>query len=106
MAAASAKDNTYKGVTENAVRLFKYLVSEYFEDFRSSILTWVRQTVVVLWESEAEAESLQAGQLQAARLRQLYTAHVIPDKLFALTALGAKHMRSCVVAHGRRERRG
>ena len=83
VAAASAKDNTYKGVTENAVRLFKYLVPEYFEDFRTSILTWVRKTVVVMWESEAE--SFQAGQLQAARLRQLYTAHVIPDKLLALT---------------------
>ena len=29
VAAASAKDNTYKGVTENAVRLFKYLVPQY-----------------------------------------------------------------------------
>ena len=58
--------------------------------------------MVVLWESEAE--SLQAGQLQAARLRQLYTAHVIPDKLLALTAwvpaTGGDALLRTVVANG------
>ena len=73
-------DKTFDGVTENAVRLFKYLVPDYYEDFRLSVHIWVHETLQVLFESEA----LPVGQPQAARLRKLYTAHVIPDELLGL----------------------
>ena len=45
---AAGEGKEYEGVTENAVRLFKYLVPEYYEDFVSSIALWVDRTIAFL----------------------------------------------------------
>ena len=52
-AAAAGDDKTFEGVTDNAVRLYKYLVPDYYEEFRLSVHTWVHETLQVLFESEA-----------------------------------------------------
>ena len=80
-AAADAREkNEFEGVTENAVRLFKYLVPEYYEDFKVSVAKWVHDSLDTLSPSDD-------GQPQAARMAQLqvvYTKRVIPDELVAL----------------------
>ena len=54
VAAAAAGDSTeYEGVTANAVRLFKYLVPDYYEDFKKSVATWVHDYLKVLLPSGA-----------------------------------------------------
>ena len=74
-AAADAGENKeFEGVTENAVRLFKYLVPQYYEDFKVSVAKWVQDNLDSLCESLP----------QAAQLQVVYTKHVISDELVAL----------------------
>ena len=83
VAAAAAGDSTeYEGVTANAVRLFKYLVPDYYEDFKKSVATWVHDYLKVLLPSGAG--ELPQDRAQAGSLQVLYTKHVIPDELLRL----------------------
>ncbi len=59
-------------VTASAVRLYKYALGDYYEEFVSSCHDWVRRTVALL-------PPAMAGQPQAAALQRLYTEHVVPD---------------------------
>ena len=90
--AETAKDGL-KGVTATAVRLFKYLIPEYYENMKESVKEWVGANSEVLPAGGAGQPQAAAGQpqaavgqpqaagLQAARLQALYTKHVIPDEL-------------------------
>ena len=52
-AAADAGENKeFEGVTENAVRLFKYLVPQYYEDFKVSVAKWVHDALDSLSPSD------------------------------------------------------
>ena len=76
VAAAAAGDSTeYEGVTANAVRLFKYLVPDYYEDFKKSVATWVHDYLKVLLPSGAG--ELPQDRAQAGSLQVLYTKHVM-----------------------------
>ena len=94
-AAASAAEDAgegrdFEGVTANAVRLFKYLVSQYYEDFQASVTRWVHDTLDLVLPNDASHSAAESqpqaagGQPQAARLQALYTKHVIPDDLLEL----------------------
>ena len=80
-----------EGVTANAVRLFKYLVPDYYEDLKRSTEAWVCKTVDVVPRAACQPHAT-AGQPQAASdftsklalLQIIYTKHVIPDELLEL----------------------
>ena len=86
--AGEGKD--FEQVTANAVRLFKYLVPQYYEDFQASVKRWVHDTLDLLLPNDASHSAAESqpqaagGQPQAARLQALYTKHVIPDDLLEL----------------------
>jgi hypothetical protein len=89
-AAAAAAETAGEGkefedVVGNAVRLFKYLVPDYYEDFKISIAKWVQLHVEVV-EPEAihQPQAVAAASSHAARMQILYTEHVIPDELLQL----------------------
>ena len=69
-AAASAAEDAgegrdFEGVTENAFRLFKYLVPQYYEDFQASVKRWVHDTLDLLLPNDA-SHSVAESQPQAA----------------------------------------
>ena len=73
-AAVAGEKKEFEGVPENAVRLFKYLVPQYYEDFKVSVAKWVHDNLDALCKSLP----------QAAQLQVVYTKHVISDELVAL----------------------
>ena len=68
--AASDNDGAYLEVTATAVRLFKYTIGYYYDDFVHSCRSWVRRTL-----SPPGLGALP----QAASLQRLYSKHVVPD---------------------------
>jgi len=63
-----------KEVTATAVRLYKYLLADYYEQFVDSVRTWAYANV------EALAADISSCQRVMA-LRQLYTQRVVPNAL-------------------------
>ena len=59
-AAGEAKE--FEDVTPNAVRLFKYLVPDYYEDFKLSTAAWVHEHVEVICQPQAECQPQAAHQ--------------------------------------------
>ncbi len=74
--AASRGSNAYEGVTATAVRLYKYVVGYYYQDFVTSCHEWARSTVAS-WPPRL------ADQPLAAALQDLCTAHVVPEEVLA-----------------------
>ena len=75
-AAVAGEGKEFEDVTATSVRLFKYLVPDYYEDMKLSSEIWIRDYV------EAVPATGGICQPQAAsldRLQVLYTKHVIPD---------------------------
>ena len=70
-AEAAGEGTEYEGVTSNAVRIFKYLVPEYYEDFKISIQAWVELHVEIV-EPEAihQPQAVAAPLSHAARLQR------------------------------------
>ena len=77
-AAASAAEDAgegrdFEGVTENAVRLFKYLIPQYYEDFQASVTRWVRDKLDLVLPNDASHSAAESqpqaagGQTQAGR---------------------------------------
>ena len=60
-----------------AVRLLKYLVNDYYEEFFHTVRDWVSSKLRVLARGNGARESL-------AGLRDLYTSHVVPDEMMIL----------------------
>ena len=79
--ANAAGGELYKSMCGTAVRLFKYLVNDYYEEFCSTARDWVSTQLRVL------AHGNGARQL-ATGLQDLYTAHVIPDEMLSLWNCG------------------
>ena len=86
-AAAAGEGKEFEFVTATCVRLFKYVVPQYYEDLANSAERWIRENVTAVVPPPPQA----AGQPQAtlARLQALYTKHVIPDALLQLWSDGA-----------------
>ena len=72
--AARGGNRAYEGVKATAVRLYKYVVGYYYQDFVTSCHEWARSTVAI-WDP------LLADQPLAAALQDLYTAHVVPEEV-------------------------
>ena len=70
-----------------ATRLFKYLINDYYEEFCTNVTNWVASSLVVVEHDEAERTLLGRGQ-DVHKLRDLYTAHVVPDTMVALWNVG------------------
>ena len=78
-AEAAGEGNEFEGVVSNAVRLFKYLVPDYYEDFKISIAMWVHSHVEVV---KAGAPGVARAALSYAdRMKMVYTKHVVPEEL-------------------------
>ena len=83
--AAAVGGELYKTVAGTAVRLFKYITNDYYEEFRHSVRDWVSKKLHVLAHSDGH-RSPPAG------LRDLYSSHVIPDEMMFLWNNGLKPM--------------
>ena len=57
------------------VRLFKYVLPDYWGEIRHETKEWVRKVLVVLWWEERDPES----EARVRGLQQLYSKHVISD---------------------------
>ena len=61
-AAIAGEGQEFEGVTANAVRLFKYLVPQYYEEFKISVPKWVHDNA----QPQAAGQPHAAHQPQAA----------------------------------------
>ena len=88
-AAALAGGELYKTLEGTAVRLSKYLINQYFEEFCTAASLWVSAQLRVL----AHGDGAREQRAKVVALRELYTAHVVPDKMLALwnNGLGLSH---------------
>ena len=98
-AAAAGEGNEFEFVTATSVRLFKYVVPQYYDDLAKSAEQWISANVTAVVPPQAAGAAGQpqatvprhAGQPQAtdlARLQDLYTKHVIPDAMLHLWSDG------------------
>ena len=119
-AAGEAKE--FEDVIPNAVRLFKYLVPDYYEDFKLSTAKWVREHVEVICQPQAACQAQAAHQsetqsetqseahqpqvacqpqaacLPYATLMQIvYTDRVIPKDLLRLWSNTADKLQTIVI---------
>ena len=90
-AEAAGEGKEFEDVVGNAVRIFKYLVPEYYEDFKTSVAAWVHLNVECVPPQAASpatggtpAVHQPLSQSHAARMQMLYTKHVICDELVEL----------------------
>ena len=79
-----------------AVRLFKYVLCDYFEEVCAAVQAWVEETLEVVDSSRADI----SGQKQTAALHELYTDHVLPNLMLALFNNGLDRM-SHIVGNGK-----
>ena len=83
VAAETAGGKVYKDIAGVAVRLFKYLLLDYYEEFCTSAREWVLRALRLVEHSEAERTLLGRGP-DVNKLRELYTNHVVSDEMLAL----------------------
>ena len=88
--AVSSDAAACEDVTATCVRLFKYVVGDYYEELVKSCGQWARASV-------GRNFSLLSSQPQAAALQNLYTKHVVPDAVLQRIADGP------VLEEGQRE---
>jgi hypothetical protein len=93
-AAARGTDPEEEGVTATAVRLFKYVIGDYYEELLSSMRAAVYAT------SGALPGGLESILMD---LREVYTSHVIPDWLveYASTPLAARNPNDLIVGQAK-----
>ena len=75
--AEAAGDQLYKTICGTAVRLFKYLINDYYEEVCSTARDWVSTQLSVLAHGNG-ARQPDTG------LQDTYTAHVISDEMLFL----------------------
>ncbi len=75
--AAAAGGELYQTIAGTAVRLFKYIINDYYEEFCHNVRDWVSRQLRVV----AHGDGILSP---PAGLRQLYTSHVIPDEMMLL----------------------
>ena len=86
--ASVARGKLYRDVAGVTVRLFKYLINDYYDEFVFSVNEWVLRELEVLPPQAADA----AAQAETARMQLLYTTHVLPDELLTLWNNGLRRM--------------
>ena len=79
-AAKIAGGELYKALAGTAVRLFKYMLCDYFEEVCAAVHAWVHGALEVVAAGHVDA----SAQRETAALRELYTEHVLPDAMLAL----------------------
>ena len=89
--AAAVGGELYKTVAGTAVRLFKYIINDYYEEFCHSVRDWVSKKLHVLAHSDGH-RSPPAG------LRDLYSSHVISDEMmFLWNGIKPMHEDKCLL---------
>ena len=82
--AAALGDTTGKALHETLpgvmVRLYKYLLCDYYEEFVQSTREWVLRSLQLVPHGSSSAD----GQRQVAQMRALYGDHVISDECLRL----------------------
>ncbi len=66
------------GLCGTCSRLFKYLISDYFDEFSSSLRSWVTESLRLV---QAHQEEVERHRHQVEGLRALYGEEVLPDSL-------------------------
>ena len=98
-AAAAERGKLYEDLAGVAVRLFKSLINDYFDEFVTSINAWVVRELTVLQPLSVDAADAPIHQAATQKMQTLYTQHVLPDELVALWNNGL-HRLSHVVGAG------
>ena len=86
--AAAAGGELYKAIAGAAVRLCKYLINDYYEEFCNTAGDWVSSKLRVVAHGTCAREKDQA----ANGLRDLYTKRVISDEMMFLWNCGFSKM--------------
>ena len=73
-------NNLHEATPGVMVRLYKYLLCDYYEEFIQSTREWVLRSLQLLPHGNGNA----AGQRQVAQMRALYGNHVISDECLRL----------------------
>ena len=85
--AALAGGKLHGDIVGVAVRLYKFLIADYYDEFAYSVRAWVDRVLKVMPHCGADA----ARQAAIARMQSLYTEHVLPDDLIARWNNGIGH---------------
>ena len=88
--ASATGGELWKTLTGVASRLFKFVITDYFEQFVSSVRDWVDHKLVVQSADDPE-DTAATGAAKA--LQKLYTLHVVPEEMLALWNNGLSIMR-------------
>ena len=79
-AASLSGKKLYVDLIGVSVRLYKYLMNDYYDEFVFSVNEWVVRCLKVLPAGEEDA----TGHTRTLKLRALYTQHVLPGKMLEL----------------------
>ena len=79
-AAKVAGGELWKSISGVSVRLYKYVINDYFEEFVAAVRTWLLEKLVMQKHDEMD----EAGIAEARAVQNLYTQHVIPDSMLRL----------------------
>jgi hypothetical protein len=79
-AAACTGGELHKVIVGVSVRLYKYLINDYYEEFCFSVREWVLERLRVVTAADAGP----MAQPETSVLQKVYTRHVIPDDMVAL----------------------
>ena len=75
-------------VCANASRLFKYLIPDYYEQFRRTVVNWAAS---VFTSEQADEMAITTLQQRVHGLRLLYGDAVLPHKLLVFFPLHWQH---------------
>ena len=84
----------YLDIIGVSVRLFKYLLTDYYDEFVFSVNEWVVRCLKVLPAGHADVDA--ARHVRTLQLQVLYTKHVLPDKMVEWFNNGLDHLSHVV----------
>ena len=93
-AAAVARGKLHVDIIGVSVRLYKYLINDYYEEFVFSVNEWVVRDLVVLPATSGDASS----HARTVKMQTLYTEHVLPRTMLALWNNGLDRLEHVVLA--------
>ena len=93
-AAAVARGKLHVDIIGVSVRLYKYLINDYYEEFVFSVNEWVVRDLVVLPATSGDASS----HARTVKMQTLYTEHVLPRAMLALWNNGLDRLEHVVLA--------
>ena len=77
-ATSAAKEEPHNQASGHIVRLFKYLMADYYSEFFAALVAHVDSLAFKLRSDQAAARGAPEADAQAARLEQLYGPEVLP----------------------------